>query len=59
MEYGEGITRYGFSSSGIGDVDKLVDKNRVLVVVPVTYDDCELLVVAVRLYGRMDNNRCA
>ena len=59
MGYRESITRYGLGSSGIGDVDKLVDKNRVLVVVPVTYDDCELLVVAVRLYGRMDNNRCA
>ncbi len=41
------LTRNRFSTTGVGDADELLQENGVLIVVPVTEDDSEFLVVLV------------
>lgn len=52
-------TRYGLRSSGIRDVDELVEKHRVLIVVPVPEHHGELLVIGVDLLSGVDHQRSA
>ena len=48
--------RDGFSTTGVGDIDELVEELGVLGVVPVAEDDGELLVVGVGLRLRVDDD---
>ena len=52
-----GRTRDRLGSTRVGDVDELLEKDCVLVVVPVTKDDGELLVVLVFLLWWVDDHR--
>ena len=47
----------GLGTAGVCDADELLEEDLVLVVVPVTEDDGELLIVLVLLLWRMDDYR--
>ena len=52
----EGRVGHGLGTTGVGDADELVEKDGVLVVVPVTEDDGELFIVRVFFRGRVDDH---
>lgn len=57
---GVGIrTRNRLGTTGVGDVDELVKKSRMLIVVPVAKNDGELLVIRVHLLRRVNDYGCA
>ena len=53
----ESRVRYRLGTTGVGDVDELLKKFRVLGVVPVPKDDGELLVIRMDLRLWVDNER--
>lgn len=55
---GLGLTGNRLSSTGVGDADELAEKDAVLVVVPITQDDGEFLVIVMLFCGRVDDYWC-
>ena len=55
----ESRVRYRLGTTGVGDVDELLKKFRVLGVVPVPKDDGELLIVGIVLLWWVDHDWCA
>lgn len=53
------LTGHRLSSTWIRDVDKFLDENTMLLVVPITQNHSEFLVVSVNLRGRVDGHGCA
>lgn len=49
-------TRHRLGTTGVRDVDKLVEQSRMLIVVPVAENDGELLVVGVHLLRRVNDD---
>ena len=45
----------GFTTSGIGDGNEPLEKDRVLGVVPVSKNDCEFVIVSVHFFLRVEN----
>ena len=43
------LTRNRLGTTGVGDTDELLQKHFVLVVVPITEDDCEFFIVVMLL----------
>jgi hypothetical protein len=52
-------TGNGFCAAGVFDRNELVEENRVLVMVPVTENDGEFVVILMHLFRRVDYNGCA
>ena len=52
-------TGHGLGAAGVRDADELLEEYVVLVVVPVSEDDGELLIVRVLLLRRVDDHRSA
>ena len=48
-KYSESLTGNGLGTTGVGDTDELLQKHFVLVVVPITEDDCEFFIVVMLL----------